>query len=382
VLKKKPDFFQTPQWQTIKAKASAAEPVALWNFAGPRRCAWRDYYDGEKYQDKLWEDSRQDYYDHFAYRKDPHHPDRHDVGQEFAFLHMNLEIKEQEASHEKHLEYWAKQHQHTVDEERKLKQAEYDDARARMRKFLEAHPRMDFVADTRLPWATVSRAMESEWDRIKELRRRVGLEENEQPPRKREWKKQLEVYDAYLPHWLEHQKKIAALPRIWRENLGFQDAFKLLGVELTPAGAELAQRLDNQGLKPKGIFKHADKITHARERVSYSKALSPEFSEETGHNVGDQQFFVAPGQPVPAVDFEFEDVYASLDGADVEVSFPRPESGEGAQEILESWRPHFSIPKPQLPPSLAEMSVAKRKAWFAIARERVEATWPVTQADF
>ena len=29
--------------------------------------------------------------------------------------------------------------------------------------------------------------MEAEWDRIKDLRRRVGLEANEQPPRKREW---------------------------------------------------------------------------------------------------------------------------------------------------------------------------------------------------
>ena len=48
VLKIKADFFQTPQWQTIKAKANAAAPVAYWNFAGPHGCAWRDHYDGEK----------------------------------------------------------------------------------------------------------------------------------------------------------------------------------------------------------------------------------------------------------------------------------------------------------------------------------------------
>jgi len=248
VLKKKPDFFQTPQWQTIKAKAMIAEPVAYWNFTGPARCAWRNYYDGEKYFDKLWKDPRQDYYEHFAFRKDPHHPEMHHVGREFEFLQMNLEITERVVGNLKELESWAKRDQRTVEEERKLKQAECDDARMRMRRFLEAHPRMDFVADTRLPWATVSRALESEWERIKDLRRRVGLGANEQPPRKREWEKQLEVYDAYRPHWEKQRNKIAALPRIWRENLGFQEAFKLLQIELTPQDAELAQRFDEHGL--------------------------------------------------------------------------------------------------------------------------------------
>lgn len=365
VLKKKLDFFQTAQWQTIKAKASAAEPVAFWNFAGPHRCAWRDYYDGEKYQDKLWKDPRHDYYEHFAFRKDPHHPEQHDVGDEYASLHINLEIAEQEASHEKHLEYWAKQHGRTIEEERKMKQAEHEEARARMKKFLEAHPRMDFVADTRLPWATVNRAMEAEWDRIKDLRRRVGLEANEQPPRKREWKKQLEVYDAYFPHWLENRKKIAALPRIWRENLGFQEAFKLLQVELTPAAAELAQRLDKQGFKPNGIFKHADKVLRPPNR----------------RNVGEQRFFNEQGQVVPTVDFDFEEVYATLDGAEASVRVPRSESGEASKEILQSWRPHFSIAKPQLPPHLATMNADKRREWFTVARQRIEALWPPVDYD-
>jgi hypothetical protein len=376
VLKSAPDFFQTAQWQTIKAKASAVEPVAFWNFEGPHRCAWRNYYDGEKYLDRFWKDPRQDYYEHFAFRKDHHRPDRHEVGQEFMDLQANLEIKEQELGDLNGLEYWAKQHQCAVEEERKLKQAECKEARKRMRKFLEAHPRMDFVADTRLPWATVSRAMESEWNRIKDLRRQVGLAGDEHPPRKREWERQLEVYDACSPHWRENRKKIAALPRIWRENLGFQEAFKLLQVELTPAAAKLARRLDKQGLKPKGIFKHADNVLRALARASNRAALSPELSEETRRNVGEREFFDAPGQAVPVTDFDYEGVYAKLDGAEVKVEVPRSESGEAAQKILQSWRPHFSIPKPQLPPSLAAMNADTRREWFAVARRRIEALWP------
>ena len=150
----------------------------------------------------------------------------------------------------------------------------------------------------------------------------------------------------------------------------------MLQVELTPAAAKLARRLDKQGLKPKGIFKHADNVLRALARASNRAALSPELSEETRRNVGEREFFDAPGQGVPVRDFDYEGVYAKLDGAEVKVEVPRSESGEAAQKILQSWRPHFSIPKPQLPPSLAEMSADKRRAWFAIARERVEATWP------
>jgi hypothetical protein len=364
VLKKKSDFFQTPQWQTMKTKATAGEPVALWNFAGPHRCAWRDYYDGEKYSDKLWKDPRQDYYEHFAYRKDPHHPDRHDVGQEFAWLHMKLEITQHEAASLRRIEYWAKQHGRTVEAERKLKQAECEEAKVRMRRFLEAQPRMDFVADSRLPWATVSRAMESEWNRIKDLRQHVGLERNEQPPRKRDWKKQLEVYDAYFPHWLKHRKKIAALPRIWRENLGFQESFKLLEVELTPEATDLVEKLDKQRLKPKGIFKHADKVRNVIEQASAANAVAPKLS------------FDEHGQPVPAIDFDHEAVYAALDGAAVAVEPGTSDFDEAAINILQSWRTYFSIPKLQLPGSLVKMSADKRRAWFRVARERVEALWP------
>ena len=381
VLKKNPDFFQTAQWQTIRAKASAAEPVALWNFSGPNRCAWRNYYDGEKYEDRFWKDSRQDYYEHFAYRKDPHHPDRHDVGMEFAWLHMKLEISQQEAKDLKRIGYWAKQHGRTVEEERKVKQTEQEEARARMRRFLEAHPRMDFVADTRLPWATVSRALESEWNRIKDLRESVGLERNEQPPRKREWKKQLEVYDAYFPHWLKNRKKIAALPRIWRENLGFREAFKLLQVELLPEVAQFALRLDNQGLKPKGVFRHVEKVLRALEGASYYEALSPELSEETRSNISEKRFFDSPGQSASAVDFDFEAVYEALDGAEVSVEVSRIESGKVEQEILQSWRQHFSIPKPELPPNLAKLSADKRREWFRVARERIEGLWPPVDYD-
>jgi len=379
VFKNKPDFFQTPQWQTIKAKASAAEPEAFWNFAGPHRSAWRDYYDGEKYSEKLWKDPRHDYYEHHAFRKDPHHPERHDVGAEFALLHANLEIKEQEFSNLKSLEYWAKQHGRTVEEERKVKQAEHEEARAKMKRFLQAHPRMDFVADTRLPWATASRAMEAEWERIKDLREHVGLKRNEQPARKRQWRKQLEVYDAHFPHWLKNRKKIVALPRIWHENLGFREAFRLLGVELTPEAAKLAQKLDNQGLKPKGVFNLADKYRRDLETASYAEAATRGLSNipKPKRGSGTKGVFDEQGHHAAAVMFDYDAVDALLEGGDVSgvKAGIAPGQNEADLETLRSWRSHFSIPKPQLPANLTKMSADKRREWFAVARRRIESLW-------
>jgi hypothetical protein len=383
VLKKKPDFFQTPQWQTIKAKAMIAEPVAYWNFTGPARCAWRNYYDGEKYFDKLWKDPRQDYYEHFAFRKDPHHPEMHHVGREFEFLHMNLEITERVVGNLKELESWAKRDQRTVEEERKLKQAECDDARMRMRRFLEAHPRMDFVADTRLPWATVSRAMESEWERIKDLRRRVRLEANEQPARKREWKKQLEVYDAYFPHWLENRKKFAVLLRIWRDNLGFQESFKLLEVELTPEAAALARLMDKGVVMPKGVFKFTDRFLKDLGRASYENAAPLGLSgrSKPKHGSGAKGVFDDESQPVAVTEFDYDAVDALLDGGEVSDVEPGTSSewNEAALNTLHSWRVHFSIPKPALPPSLASLRGDTRREWFHAARKRIEALWPPTE---
>jgi hypothetical protein len=239
---------------------------------------------------------------------------------------------------------------------------------------------MDFVADTRLPWATVSRAMEAEWDRIKDLRRRVGLEANEQPPRKREWKKQLEIFDAYFPHWLENRKKIAALPRIWRENLGFQESFKLLEVELTPEAAALARRMDERGLKPKGVFKFTDRFLHDLERASYEEAATRGLSgrSKPTYCSGAKGAFDDESQPVAVSEFDYSAVDALLDGGDVLDVEPGTSSelDEAALKTLQSWRPHFSIPKPQLPPSLAKMDADKRREWFNVARQRIEALWP------
>jgi len=382
VLKSKPDFFQTPQWQTIKAKASAAEPVAFWNFAGPHRSAWRDYYDGERYLDRLWKDPRHDYYEHHAFQKDLHHPQRHEVGAEFSLLHANLEIKEQEASNLKSLEYWAKQHGRTVEEERNVKQVEHEEARAKMKRFLQAHPRMDFVADTRLPWATASRAMESEWERIKDLRQRVGLKRNEQPARKRQWKKQFEVYDAYFPHWLKNRKKIVALPRIWRENLGFQEALGLLGIELTSEAANLAKKLEDKNLKPKGVFKFADKFRRRLETASYAEAATRGLSDiaKAQRGSGAKGVFDDQGHHASVVEFDYAAVDALLDGGEVPDVEPGilSQRNEADLETLQSWRSHFSIPKPELPANLTKMSADKRREWFTAARHRIESLWPST----
>lgn len=380
VLKSKPDFFQTPQWQTIKAKASAGEPVAFWNFTGPHRCAWRDYYDGEKYSDRLWKDPRADYYANSAFHKDQHHPDRHDVGTEFALLHANLEIKEQESSNLERIKYWAKQNKRTVEDERQVKEAERKEALLRMKLFLEAHPRMDFVADTRLPWATVSRALESEWERIKNLRERVGLERNEQPARKREWKNQLEVYDAYFPHWLKNRKKISALPRIWRENLGFEESFSLLGVELTPEAVELARKLDKAGVRPKGVFKFADNYRRKLETASYMEAATRGLSgvAKATRGQGIKGNFDEAKRPVAVVEFDYQTVDAMLDGSEASdvVTDNSSVNGETDLETLQSWREHFFIPKPQLSAKILKMPAEKRREWFTVARQRVESLWP------
>jgi hypothetical protein len=212
------------------------------------------------------------------------------------------------------------------------------------------------------------------------LRERVGLERNEQPARKREWKKQLEVFDAYFPHWLEQRKKIAALPRIWRENLGFEESFKLLEVELTAEAAALARLMDERGLKPKGVFKFTDKFLQDLARASYQESVTRGLSSRSKPKSGSggKGVFDDNGQPVPVTEFDYGAVDALLDGGealDGEVG-TSAELNEANLNMLRSWRPHFSIPKPQLPPSLAEMDADKRRKWFTVARRRIEALWP------
>jgi hypothetical protein len=398
VLETKPDFFQTAQWQTIKAKATAAEPVAYWNELGPDRGAWRGYYDDEKDQDKTWKQVPT----HLQFqnatspkrrsrrlrglRQDPQQSEGHDVAGEFLRLKHNLEIAEQGVtSHGGILEYWTLQQQgRTVEEDWKQKQAEHEEARTKMRRFLEAHPRMDFVADTRLPWATVSRALEAEWDQVKDLRRRVGLEANEHPPRKRQWKEQLEVYDAYLPHWQENRKKFAVLHRIWRENLGFQDALKLLGVELTPEAIDLASLLDRKELKPKRFFIFTDSYLRHNETASYMEAATRGLPERAKpkHGSGAPGIFDDQGQPVAENEFDDDAVDALLagdDGRGVELG-SSSEWAEAALNTLQSWRPHFSIPIPPLPPTVARIRPDTRREWFNSARKRIESLWPITDA--
>jgi hypothetical protein len=251
-----------------------------------------------------------------------------------------------------------------------------------MKRFLQAHSRMDFVADTRLPWATASRAMEAEWERIKDLRERVGLNRNEHPARKRQWKKQLEVYDAYFPHWLKNRKKISALPRIWRESLAFHDEFWLLGVELTPEAANLAQELDEKGLKPKGVFKFADKFRHRLEVAPYAEAATRGLSEipKAKRGSGAKGIFDDQRHHASVVEFDYAAVDALLDGGEVPNVGPGISSERSAADLetLQSWRSHFSIPKRQLPANLTKMSSDKRREWFTVAKRRVDSLWPST----
>lgn len=243
----------------------------------------------------------------------------------------------------------------------KLSKGEFDMARNKMRLFLKARPRMDFILDTSLPWETVSQSLEVEWERIKTLRDHVGLERNVTRKRKRQWKEQLQLYDICLPN----RQKYRALRRIWSEELGFAKALQLLDVRLSENEIQLAGKLDNKGWKPKGFYRFVDKQI---ERASQEAAMAPQ-----NHKLR----FGEDGRLVPSVDFDYESLDASSSGVEVKiVADQKPSSDLEDGKVIKSWRRHFSIQKPRLPDQFAKMSRGLRKDWLSVASQRIESIWP------
>jgi len=148
---------------------------------------------------------------------------------------------------------------------------------------------------------------------------------------------------------------------------------------LTPEAAKLAQKLDNQGLKPKGVFNLADKYRRDLETASYAEAATRGLSNipKPKRGSGTKGVFDEQGHHAAAVMFDYDAVDALLEGGDVSgvKAGIAPGQNEADLETLRSWRSHFSIPKPQLPANLTKMSADKRREWFAVARRRIESLW-------
>jgi hypothetical protein len=99
------------------------------------------------------------------------------------------------------------------------------------------------------------------------------------------------------------------------------------------------------------------------------------------HGSGANGAFDEDGQPVAVTEFDYDKVDALLDGGEPLDSEVGTSAERSEADLLLSWRPHFSIPKPQLPPSLTEMDADKRREWFTVALGRIEALWPPVDYD-
>ena len=343
-LEQGPNYFRTYQWQTAELKSLG--PVAAWNFYGVRGCAWQS---------------------------DP----PKDIGKHFEDLRWQLMIAERNFNDDTVIAseqlpgpapgalgpvLW--RHSKTpltrTAKEKQALRLEYERTKGNMRKFLEEYSLMDFVIDPSLIFhgeRGISARLEQQIKQIKDLRERVGLKRDVHPPRLRDWKKHLAVYDAYQPHWENNKRKFEALQRIWRERLGFVKTFDLLGVNLSNVERPLAAELDRRGRRPVGLFK----IKTMLGAIDLAKS-GWDNSEE-----------------VATVDFDYDLIEAQID--DTALTTARrelPSYTAQLPQILAAWRPYFSIPPVRLPAQLDTLNGDTRRKWFKWARARIEAAYPVT----
>jgi hypothetical protein len=143
--------------------------------------------------------------------------------------------------------------------------------------------------------------------------------------------------------------------------------------------------MDGRGLKPKGVFKFTDRFLHDLERASYEEAATRGLSgrSKATHGSGAKGAFDDESQPVAVTEFDYGAVDVLLDGGEASDGEARAscQLDEADLSRLRSWHPHFSIPKPKLPPHLAAMNADRRREWFTIARRRIEALWPPVDYD-
>lgn len=163
VLAELPNYFESILWQ--RAQLQTSSPVAAWNPYGRLR----------------------------AGRANP--PRK--IGTELLTALVNLEESEQLLLDEEPTARVTKQKRIGAEKSRTWLQQERERAKTTIRKLLAEHPRLDFVLDTSLPWETVSKKLEKQFNLFKVLRKYVGLPRDVQPSRQRDkLGKQLEIWDA------------------------------------------------------------------------------------------------------------------------------------------------------------------------------------------
>ena len=358
IIQVQPDFLRTPQWQAIKTKNWKL--AAFWNLDGADGNGWYPYIQMPKssgwFEIPITE----------AILCEP--------AREFRNALLNLDQAEAdlaalEASDGGKVKQSINSLRRkivTLEERIKSRRAELEGAKAKLRLFLNYNPRMDFVLDTALPWGTVSKALKKEWDTIKDFRKRVDLVKDIDPPRKvSQWLDYLHLYDAYLPQWKTNQRKLTALKRIWVEELGFIEAFSLLGLKLPEEDLALARKLDDVGKIPKAFYK-------LLEGQQKKVILAGGWNDGLEHNVRNRKLRLRRA----SLHFDYDDevvldAFVSKQAVkDLSHTYFGP---TGA--ILNSWRCHFSIPRVQLPHPFDHLSRKKRNRWFHAARRQIEAVW-------
>ena len=291
------------------------------------------------------------------------------MGAEFALLHANLEITEQRQQFEKpRLAGQSKYDKQLNKNEGESEQTAREEAVERQDgSYFCAHPKKWIL---KLIRACRGKQPAERWNpngkRSKHLRERQIKRNGSSRRGNANGKNNLKFTTLFSTvNCRRTGKKISALPRIWHENLGFVEAFKLLGVELTSDAANLAKELHEKGLKPKGVFKFVEKLRGRLEKACYADAATRGLSTiaKPKRGSGTQGTFDLTSALL-TVEFDYAAVEVLLDGAEV----PDVEVGISAQrskadlETLQSWRSHFSTPAdPNFRPTSAKWADKPRE---------------------
>lgn len=187
VLRREPDYFQSALWRRLRMRfitvAVVESPLDNWG-------------DG----------------------RTTHPPPA--IGRELSLAKRTLDYVESWLSDTKAIEHLRERKDVPVDKWLAKFRKGYECEKGKIRKILTEYPPMDFAIDTSLPWGTVCEQLQAQWEVIKDLRERVGLERDVSSSRiRQEWRaylqiwdlaKELEQRDGHFPSWFKLAK--AAYP--------------------------------------------------------------------------------------------------------------------------------------------------------------------------
>lgn len=184
VLKIAPMYFQSALWQQVQRRILL--PMAIWNPAGDWGAGQSGYVSCE-------------------------------IGKELRGRIFMLNHLEKLLRTENSIARGAKQNDISVEQQRADWQKQCEQARIDIRRFLKEYRLMDFVLDTSVPWTTLTGnkrrpgPLMKQWKMVKDLRERVGLDRDEDPPRVHEkWHNQIKIWDlakelerrdGHFPSW-------------------------------------------------------------------------------------------------------------------------------------------------------------------------------------